>query len=453
MASITEDPNGFRIQFVGGDGKRRAIRMRSGSTRSQTEAVKVKVAALATAIVAGHPPEDEVTRWLNAKCEPELYGKLVKAGLAKARESAMLKGWLGKCIEGKRLELKPKSIKKLEQTQAKLLAHFASTIHLRKITSAQASEWREFLIRSGISIASVKIHVGNAKTMLAEAKTRGIIAENPFAHLTGGSTASTNQRYVTPDDWERVLAKLHGAQWRLLFGLARWGGVRIPSETYNLTVSHVDWDRGRLTVESPKTERHAGKEKRIVPISPKLMRLLKVRRDEMGENDVYLARRRGGQIYRTMTLAIKRSGVESWDDMYQTLRRSCEQEWALTFPQYVISNWAGHGILVSGKHYVNSVPDEHYDKAAHDPTVTTTQSDVTLEFTYTGDVDSAAHQTAQQTPKTAQNGSQAAAELKPENTETPVLAGVCVEIEKNLQRGRRDSNPQPPDRQSGTLTN
>lgn len=33
-------------------------------------------------------------------------------------------------------------------------------------------------------------------------------------------------------------------------------------------------------------------------------------------------------------------------------------------PQYAVSLWIGHSITVSGKHYVNSVPDELYERAA-----------------------------------------------------------------------------------------
>ena len=38
---------------------------------------------------------------------------------------------------------------------------------------------------SGLSEASVKIHVGTAKTIFGEAQQRGLIIENPFGHLSG----------------------------------------------------------------------------------------------------------------------------------------------------------------------------------------------------------------------------------------------------------------------------
>jgi integrase len=42
------------------------------------------------------------------------------------------------------------------------------------------------------------------------------------------------------------------AEWRLLFGLARYAGLRIPSESHRLTWADVDFERARLTVHSPR---------------------------------------------------------------------------------------------------------------------------------------------------------------------------------------------------------
>ena len=50
--------------------------------------------------------------------------------------------------------------------------------------------------------------------------------------------------------------------------------LRVPSETPILTWADVDWARARLTVYAPKSERYPGHEQRILPIVPKLMRLL-----------------------------------------------------------------------------------------------------------------------------------------------------------------------------------
>lgn len=114
--------------------------------------------------------------------------------------------------------------------------------------------------------------------------------------------------------------------------------VTIPSESHLLTWGDVDFERARLTVHSPKTERHAGKDQRQVPISPRLMKLLPDALDaaEPGDERVVAIGRRGN-LWRTMERIVQRSGVEPWEHLRQTLRRSCVKEWAMHFPQYAVS--------------------------------------------------------------------------------------------------------------------
>lgn len=141
--------------------------------------------------------------------------------------------------------------------------------------------------------------------------------------------------------------------------------MRSPSETHLLTWGDIDWDRARLTVRSPKTERHPGHEQRFVPIDPRLMVILQEAFDSAPDGDERLIKLgQGGQMGRKLRAIAKRAGVEPWRDAFQTLRRSCEKEWAMELPQYAVSKWIGHSILVSGRHYANSVPDELFDRAA-----------------------------------------------------------------------------------------
>jgi integrase len=136
----------------------------------------------------------------------------------------------------------------------------------------------------------------------------------------------------------------------------------------------VDFERGRLTVRSPKTERWEGHDQRVVPITPKLMALLQERFDAMPEGESRLVTIGGkGAVIRRVRRIWAAAGVEPWARLWQTLRSSCEKEWAMTYPQFAVSKWIGHSITISGKHYANSVPDELFDRAASaTPTTTAT---------------------------------------------------------------------------------
>jgi len=364
MASITTRKNGSRfINFKDGEGKRQTITLGKISKRF-AQAFRVKVEDLVSAAISGHAPSDETSLWLRDLSD-DWVTKLARVGLASPRASETLGYWLKRYLDDRKEEIKPTSHRKLEQTKKKLLGFFGSRTPLRKITPDQAAAWRVSLRDQKLSEAGIKTHSGNAKTMMQEAVKRKLIGENPFKHLKSGPTPSKYNRYITADEIQRVIDACPDAEWKLLFGLARYAGLRVPSESHGLTWNDVDWEHSRLTVRSPKTEHHAGHEQRVVPITPNLMELLQERFDDCEEGEEHLVAIRGqGCIAKQVRAICARAGVEQWKRLWQTLRGSCEKEWAMTLPQYAVSRWIGHSITVSGRHYANAVPDELFDRAA-----------------------------------------------------------------------------------------
>jgi len=365
MASLTTRQNGSRfISFTDGNGQSQTITLGKVAKR-YAETVKVKVEDLASAVANHHAPRDDTTRWV-AGIDDRLHDKLARVGLVQPRVKVTVEGWLERYIAEREDDLKPESLRKLRQTKTKLLAFFDADKELRKLTLQDATDWRGFLKGLKLSEAAVKTHSGNAKTMFAEAVHRKLILDNPFALLKSGPTPSKYSRYVKPDEIDRIIDACPNAEWRLLFGLARYAGLRIPSESHLLTWADVDFERARLTVHSPKTEHHEGHEQRIIPITPKLMKLLQDRFAEAEEGQQHLVAIGGkGAVIRQVRAIWKRAGVEPWKRLWQTLRQSCEKEWAETFPQYAVSKWIGHSITISGRHYANDVPDELFTKAAN----------------------------------------------------------------------------------------
>lgn len=117
--------------------------------------------------------------------------------------------------------------------------------------------------------------------------------------------------------------------------------------------------------------------------------------------------------------ATKRAVVDEWDGLFQTLRRSCEIEWAAVHPQFAVSKWLGHSTIVSGKHYANTVPEELFAKASG--------------------IEKAAQKAAQQPATNARKESQ---DEKAES-EIPANASVCEgsrQVATNDGSGRQDTN-------------
>lgn len=363
MASIVNDPGGRRrIQFIAPNGDKRTVRLGKVEMR-HAAAVRVKVESIVSALSTRQPLDKPTAEWVGS-IDDVLHGRMAAVGLLSARRGRGLEAWLDDFMTS-RAGLKPESLRKLEQTKTKLIEFFGVGCGLHEITPERASQWREKLKKQGLSEAATKTHVGNAKTMFREAVTREVIEKSPFAHLKGGVTPTSNTRYVTPEETEKLIAAAPDSEWRLLIGLARYAGLRTPSETHLLRWADVDWDRSRLRVQSPKTERYAGHESRLVPIVPRLLELLQERFDAVPEGEEFLVKIKGaGGRRRKMVAIMESAGVEAWADTWQTLRRSCEIEWAQAYPQYAVSKWIGHSIVVSGKHYANSIPDELFARAA-----------------------------------------------------------------------------------------
>jgi integrase len=363
MASVTKiGRDGTRaVQFVDADGERRTMRL-GRVTAKQAATFKARIEHLLNCRMLDTTPDRDTAGWL-ARLPDAMIERLAALGLTVQRPAMKLGDWLETYLAD-RSDLKPASLRKLEQTKAKLLGFFDQAIPLRLITTNDAADWRTWLTEQNIAEATVKQHTGNAKTMFTAAERRGLVAESPLRYLKAGATASTNTRYVTPEETDLILDACPSLEWRVVFGLARLAGLRTPSETHGLTLADIDWDRSRLRVRSPKTEHHKGHEQRVVPIVPQLMEILQAAFDAAEPGQERLVTKSRTNLRRGLRMIVDKTSVKQWQDTFQTLRRSCEKEWAGKYPQYAVSLWIGHSIVVSGKHYANDVPDELFDRAA-----------------------------------------------------------------------------------------
>jgi integrase len=357
MASLISRANGSReISYTLGD-TRPVLRL-GNMPKKTAESVKVHVERLVSAKRSNGTVPDDTAAWL-AGVGDDLYGKLVTLRLVPERAIVpTLEQWIVRFLAEKSTTLKPGSMAKLKQTTAKLVKHFGRGVLLSHITTSMAADWRA-AVRKGVSEASTKIHAGNAKGIFAGAVSMKLIGDNPFLSLRSGATPSRYTRYVTPAEFEKVLNELPSLQHRVLFALARYAGLRCTSESRGLTWQDIDWSKSTMLVRSPKTEHHTGHESRVVPISPRLMVLLRERFDASPEGSVkVLTLTRYGSIHEMFRRTCARANVEPWERIFQTLRSSCEKEWAMEHPQFAVSKWIGHSITVSGRHYANAVPDE-----------------------------------------------------------------------------------------------
>ncbi len=136
---------------------------------------------------------------------------------------------------------------------------FGEDCDLRKITPGQCDDFRENLNRT-LAENTVRKTLSRCKQFFGAAVRKRIISENPLGDMKNIVVTANRSRdhFVTEAEAMAVLRSCPDAEWRLIFSLARWGGLRIPSELLELRWGDVDWENEMLVIRSPKTQQYQG---------------------------------------------------------------------------------------------------------------------------------------------------------------------------------------------------
>jgi integrase len=157
-----------------------------------------------------------------------------------------------------------------------------------------------------------------------------------------------------------------------LLALARYGGVRCPSEPLGLEWSDVNWERKRFRVVAPKTKHESGGE-RWVPLFPDLAEILErvyfalQERGSAAPSGPVITRWRDSALNLRTGLyrILRRAGVKPWPRLLQNLRASRDTELAGKFPMHVAAEWLGHSPKTALAHYLRTTEADF--AAATDP--------------------------------------------------------------------------------------
>jgi integrase len=364
MASISTDARGNRtVQFIAKDGKRRSLRL-GRVTIDEARDVKRHIERILNASKLGNALKNDQVNWL-AGLDDDLYDRVVAVGLAEPRERRLPVPELGAFLAdfiAKRAGSKESTLSSIRVSAARLTAYFGEDAPLDSITPGQADDWFTWMrLTKKYAVATISRTVKHAKRFFRSAVRLGLIEESPFGDLKAKRQSNTaRQEFVSQEIAAQVLDALPDAEWRLIFALSRYGGLRCPSEHLALTWPDIDWDRNRFRVEATKTG------ERWVPIFAELRPYLEDAFELADEGAVHVITRRRASSQRWGVLLdriLKRAGIKRWPKIFHNLRASRESELTALYSIGTVCRWLGNSIKVADLHYLSALEAE-FDRAA-----------------------------------------------------------------------------------------
>lgn len=328
-----------------------------------------KIKELAKAVNMGGGLSEDWKIWIANLGNGKLARKLAKVGLIELVDvETGLDAFCTSYIAIKR-DIGQSTIANLNVAKNRLIAFWGANKDIRKITKANVTELKSSLLKK-YADATVGRTLGRGKEFFAYGVDSKIIAENPFDKVKVPSQVNKQRmRFVNREVAQKVLDACPSAEWRLIFALARFGGLRVPSELVGLKWSDVLWEQGKVRIESPKTAR-IGKPERYTPMFPELVEPLRECFEGAKDGSVYVFEKKitdKTNLRKRLQGIIQKAGVVAWPKLFQNLRASRETELAGLHPIHVVTSWLGNTPEVALRHYLQ-VTDEDFKKGINSGT-------------------------------------------------------------------------------------
>ncbi|MDG1898059.1 MAG: tyrosine-type recombinase/integrase [Fuerstiella sp.] len=334
--------------------------------------IPVRASGLVTSLETGTNIAPRTVEWAQSLSDA-LKKKLAKADLIQldaATEMPQLETFVNAWITS-RTEVKESSRLVYGRARNWLVKFFGKDRSIDTITAGDADDWKRYMLQD-IGKNTARKMSGVAKQMFRYAVRKQLIEEDPFTDLP--SAVGSNEklrRFIPAAVIDRIIGFAPDAEWRLIIALARYGGLRTPSETFRLQWKDVNFERGRIFVTEPEVEHHDGRGLREMPLFPELRPYLEdafnIAADKNGcvspdRHIIGTHRPTSGNLSTEFHRIIRRAGEESWPRIFQNLRASRQTELEKQHGMKAACEWLGNSPKVANRHYL-TVTEEDFGRA------------------------------------------------------------------------------------------
>lgn len=386
MASISTSSGGsVRIFFYDRLKKRRVIHL-GRVPNSDAEAICRRIERFLNSQILGNEPTRADSEWL---AKSGLAKKFAIAGIIEPQdhiehsERMTVEEFLQSYVNRRGPTVKPATRVVWTQVIENLKSFLPDGIYLDELTVGHAKEVYAKL-KAKMRPSTVSKRIGFCRQFFNDAVDWKKMKFNPFLSVKAPRPKAKVNEFVPRDEINRVMAKAN-TRWKVIIALARYGGLRTPSETLSLKWSHVDWENNRLHIPEPKVEHHEGRGVRQCPLFPELRSILEEAWDLYGDSSEYVVdaaayraaamKESGWQNANLRTQLLKlleKAGVDPWPRLFHSLRASRQTELEKEFPTYVVCAWLGNSEKIAKESYL-LVTEDHFATATAKRVINPTQ--------------------------------------------------------------------------------
>ena len=206
----------------------------------------------------------------------------------KMRLSELLEDYLQRT----RTQIEPSTARAARYGMSDMIASVGD-IPADRVTYKHCERFHQYCTDRGLRPASVNTHIKMAKRIFSLAVKRGQLPQNPFIGVPLLKVPKKVVRVFSKEEFDRILSAVCSPVWKARILLAKTAGLR-RGEVVNLTLSDIDFAKGRLLVQPKEDTRYTwrwvvkDKDRREVPLVEEVAQLLIDIQTELPEGQPYL---------------------------------------------------------------------------------------------------------------------------------------------------------------------
>lgn len=334
--------------------KRKSVFLDTNYSEATAKDVKNVIEKCVASIETDTPLDKRTRSWLES-ANDDLKTRFAAAGLIHIKKQYTLQE-LFQLFVAKKSGVVKSTIVSYQISYKRLVRYFGKDKIVSSITKLAFTDFIQDL-KEHYAETTVSTTIRIVKILLNWAVEQELILKSPVVHIKNLKTVNYDrEHFITIEEYKQVMAQC-SQDVRTALALYRIGGLR-KREAQLVTWDDVSFDKKRLRVPSPKTQR-LGRSHRIIPLFPELEEEL---RKQPRHGERVLLHSSENYYYQRIISATKKAGLVVWPKLIQNMRLSRATEINRDFGWIPESQWLGHTSSVAQKHYLR-VTDEDYEKA------------------------------------------------------------------------------------------